>query len=888
MDAPFEWSPPAGWPRKDQRSLYNHRDTHREPKPEEVANQATLLNQHCYHVVAASEIQRSEIAEKEAFRVRIEQLIRDAITRHEMEQTEQDQPCNFPSLSVELKCFGSLSSGFATKASDMDLALLSPLSRVQPDDKGSPIPRLIEKTLLDAGIGARLLTRTRVPIIKLCEQPPEALYRNLLAQRGKWESGLGNEGAEDNEDDDHDHEEDQSPAAEAHTDRSGNGAPPTEGEPLTYTEFEVPSIDGGEPLRLYLRQGPGTSLTSYYGVAKRVLRKAGIRDLRTPTIHSYTPLQWDILDRVCRAFIRGLSDSQLRERLEQYPSLSPEPVPDSPLRRSLMTVFAQVEGEQMLLSWEAWNSREGINTKDPQLEQVIDNWLHVQRKRTHGIDPMGDHKELQASLLQLQRIPSMQLCLLVQGSEETAAQYYVRARKVMDSLKHRQLILPRGLERTVVDQYVSGIRPKEIGQSVKDYVDSSPVTLSLDAVARRHKSLQLAREYTRALEKDSYDAQHVEDINAYINLLQSPPYETSKENEHVPMSEEHRALICRIQALPDPHSLAPNQPKDRYRDQLEFPKSGAGVQCDINFSAHLALQNTTLLRCYSHTDPRVRPMVLFVKHWAKLRGINSGYRGTLSSYGYVLMVIHYLVNVAQPFVCPNLQQLAPPVPPNLPPAVVENTVHCKGANIQFWRNEEEIMHLASHQQITRNTASIGHLLRGFFEYFAQSGVLSNGATKGFDWGRDVLSLRTPGGLVSKQIKGWTGAKTVYEVHGDQGHAGTKASPPANKHSKDLTGETQSNTRPKGDDVKEVRLRYLFAIEDPFELDHNVARTVTHNGIVSIRDEFRRAWRIINSAGHGDFREDLLRDVNEDKQLDRNTFVDLLKDIHGAEVFVDDA
>lgn len=46
----------------------------------------------------------------------------------------------------------------------------------------------------------------------------------------------------------------------------------------------------------------------------------------------------------------------------------------------------------------------------------------------------------------------------------------------------------------------------------------------------------------------------------------------------------------------------------------------------------------------------------------------------------------------------------------------------------------------------------------------------------------------------------------------------------------------------------MRQRYLFAIEDPFELDHNVARTVNHNGIVAIRDEFRRAWRIITAIG----------------------------------------
>lgn len=76
----------------------------------------------------------------------------------------------------------------------------------------------------------------------------------------------------------------------------------------------------------------------------------------------------------------------------------------------------------------------------------------------------------------------------------------------------------------------------------------------------------------------------------------------------------------------------------------------------------------------------------------------------------------------------------------------------------------------------------------------------------------MLSLRSAGGLLTKAEKGWTGAKniTVHDV--------------------------------------QVTNRYLFAIEDPFELDHNVARTVTHPGIVAIRDEFRRAWRILQWVG----------------------------------------
>ena len=81
-----------------------------------------------------------------------------------------------------------------------------------------------------------------------------------------------------------------------------------------------------------------------------------------------------------------------------------------------------------------------------------------------------------------------------------------------------------------------------------------------------------------------------------------------------------------------------------------------------------------------------------------------------------------------------------------------------------------------------------------------------------------------------------------------------------------------------EETKEIRLRYLFAIEDPFELDHNVARTVTHTGIVSIRDEFRRAWRLIKGSGKGNYSEGLL-DLRSEAEAPSG-FHELLDLMHG--------
>jgi len=246
--------------------------------------------------------------------------------------------------------------------------------------------------------------------------------------------------------------------------------------------------------------------------------------------------------------------------------------------------------------------------------------------------------------------------------------------------------------------------------------------------------------------------------------------------------------------------------RERKMGPLDFPKEGVGIQCDINFFNPLGLHNTQLLHCYALCDTRVTAMVLFVKAWAKRRKINSSYSGTLSSYGYVLMVLHYLVNVAQPPVLPNLQS---PWRPN-PEATHAGAdrVECDGWVVDFWRNEEEILNAVKSGQMSTNRQSLGALLEGFFRYYS-----SIGGNPQFHWTQQVLTLRSPGGILSKEEKGWVKAVT-QEGEG-----------------------------------KKVQHRYLFCIEDPFELNHNVARTVTHPGIVAIRDEFRRARRILVAKGY---------------------------------------
>jgi terminal uridylyltransferase len=258
--------------------------------------------------------------------------------------------------------------------------------------------------------------------------------------------------------------------------------------------------------------------------------------------------------------------------------------------------------------------------------------------------------------------------------------------------------------------------------------------------------------------------------------------------------------------------------RERKVGPLDFPKQGVGIQCDINFSnlVLLGIQNTHLLRCYSLTDHRVRPIVLLVKAWAKRRKINSAYSGTLSSYGWVLMVLHYLVNIAQPPVCPNLQLTGPHLKDPHQLANFYKASLISGHMVRFWRDEEDIKRAAKAGELSRNTQSVGALLVGFFQYYSSAPAYN---TRGprllrFHWINEVLSLRTPGGILTKDEKDWRVAKT----------------------------QTNATTDTK------VTNRYLVCIEDPFELDHNVARTVIQKGNNTIREEFRRSGRILTAIG----------------------------------------
>ncbi|KAK8718373.1 hypothetical protein V6N13_045609 [Hibiscus sabdariffa] len=152
-----------------------------------------------------------------------------------------------------------------------------------------------------------------------------------------------------------------------------------------------------------------------------------------------------------------------------------------------------------------------------------------------------------------------------------------------------------------------------------------------------------------------------------------------------------------------------------------------GISCDICINNVLAVVNTKLLRDYAKIDVRLRQLAFIVKHWAKSRGVNETYRGTLSSYAYVLMCIHFLQQ-RRPAILPCLQGM-------------EKTYNVMVDNIEcaYFDKVEQLSNFGS-----PNKETVAQLVWGFFNYWAY----------GHDYANSVISVRT-GSIISKQEKDWT-------------------------------------------------------------------------------------------------------------------------------------
>lgn len=263
--------------------------------------------------------------------------------------------------------------------------------------------------------------------------------------------------------------------------------------------------------------------------------------------------------------------------------------------------------------------------------------------------------------------------------------------------------------------------------------------------------------------------------------------------------------------------------------KLNFPYNKDGksilVECDLSLQNPLACLNTALLNTYSKISPDTCILASIIKRWAKMRDINNPAMHTLSSYGYVLMLLFYLTSSepndgfvvdpdyargTNPPLLVNLQRVDPswaqnPVGPYREIIAKPHNQYCIHqhptepnymVNTYFYRSGLESLE-QYHTNKSKSGPCLGVVLASFFRYFAYE----------FDYKKLVVSLDTKHGeSKEKEIKAEEDGWSLYKPG--------------------------------------------LAIEDPFEHFYDVAHVVKTSNFHHIQQEFALAYSKIASVASG--------------------------------------
>jgi len=210
---------------------------------------------------------------------------------------------------------------------------------------------------------------------------------------------------------------------------------------------------------------------------------------------------------------------------------------------------------------------------------------------------------------------------------------------------------------------------------------------------------------------------------------------------------------------------------------------GAGQPIPIDFSVNCTtpLYNAALLMECGQIDSRAKELVLFVKRWAKDRGVAHAAKGHLSPYAWTLLTIYFL-QVGLPGSSGLLPQLG-----SLRRASAIASGAALGGGPAAKPSEEPHRHEMNEAFAT---LSVGDLFKQFVRFYANR----------FDWQKEAVSIRSG----KRSAPGL--ALPLHIVLCDDG--------------------VTSDVAP--------------SIEDPFEAGRNLAEAMTAVTLKRLREEFSRA------------------------------------------------
>mmetsp|Transcript_47967 Transcript_47967/g.111938 ORF Transcript_47967/g.111938 Transcript_47967/m.111938 type:complete len:712 (-) Transcript_47967:72-2207(-) len=148
-----------------------------------------------------------------------------------------------------------------------------------------------------------------------------------------------------------------------------------------------------------------------------------------------------------------------------------------------------------------------------------------------------------------------------------------------------------------------------------------------------------------------------------------------------------------------------------------IPRIGKAIPVDVSVNSWTPLYNAALVAECAKIDPRARELILFVKRWAKDRGICYATKGHLPPYAWTLLTIYFL-------------QVGLPDGPLLPPlrCSVSEVAAGDGAATLTVEPLEEL----SRASCSGRPLRTGELFSAFISFYC----------KEVDWNTEVTSLQT--------------------------------------------------------------------------------------------------------------------------------------------------
>ncbi|XP_038058262.1 poly(A) RNA polymerase, mitochondrial-like [Patiria miniata] len=106
-----------------------------------------------------------------------------------------------------------------------------------------------------------------------------------------------------------------------------------------------------------------------------------------------------------------------------------------------------------------------------------------------------------------------------------------------------------------------------------------------------------------------------------------------------------------------PHCMSVSRILQAKCPLVKFRHYATGLSCDLTADNSIALKSSELLYVFSQLDPRVRPLVFMIRHWARHHGITNRAPGYwITNFPLTLVVVFFLQTRPQPVV-PSFEYL---------------------------------------------------------------------------------------------------------------------------------------------------------------------------------------------------------------------------------------